>query len=113
MSEEERKEKHKPRIISIIALVVGIATFLCGLLIVPFTLCMVIVGPGFAMDIILMLLFGLALFSTVLFVPLAIIGLILSIVTLFIERDIYLRAAPLTLVLFGILLYPVCYVSLS
>jgi uncharacterized membrane protein len=55
----------------------------------------------------------LALFSTVLFVPLAIIGLILSIVTLFIERDIYLRAAPLTLVLFGILLYPVCYVSLS
>ena len=38
MSEEERKVIQKPRVISRIALVAGIVTFLCGLLIVPFAI---------------------------------------------------------------------------
>ncbi len=115
MSEEERKEeKQKPRIVSIIALIEGIATFVCGLFIVPFTLWFhMFPDPGIGIDVIWILLLGVALCSTLLFVPLAIIGLVLSIITLFVERDIYLRAAPLTLVLFGILLYPVCYASLN
>ena len=114
MSEEERKEKPKVRIVSIIALIVGIATFVCGLFIVPFTLWShMFPNLGMGIDVIWILLLAVALCSTVLFVPIAIIGLVLSIVTLFIERDIYLQAVPLTLVLFGILLYPVCYASLN
>jgi len=46
MSEEKKKEQNKAvRIISIIALVAGIAMFLCGLLIVPIPVLRVI-GSG-------------------------------------------------------------------
>ncbi|MDH4240619.1 MAG: hypothetical protein OEW48_13745 [Phycisphaerae bacterium] len=45
--------------------------------------------------------------------PIAAIGLVLSIVTLFIERNIYYRALPWAVILFGILLYVVCCASRS
>ena len=107
MSEEERKEKHEPKFTSIIALVLGIATFLSGLLIVPFTLCIVL--DAFSIASGSMFLEVLAFGATVLLAPFAIWGLILSIVSLFIERNIYFRLLPLAFVLFGIGLLILCF----
>lgn len=107
MSEEEKKVKHEPKFISLIALVAGIATLLCNLLIVPFILCLVIEGFSIASG--LMFLFAVAFGGTLLLAAFAIWGLILSVVTLFIERNIYFRLLPLALVLFGIGLWIMCF----
>jgi len=118
MSEEERKEQHKaPRIVSYIALVAGIATFLNGLLLVSITLwASIIPGAGGDFDFIGLILIVVAvesiIFSYYLW-PIAAIGLVLSIVALFIERNKYFRLLPLAFVLAGILLYAVCYALLN
>jgi hypothetical protein len=108
MSEEEKKETPKARIVSIIALIVSILTFMCGLLILILAGWAASTdiggGPG-GIDALWVLLFAGAVCSMVLIAP---IGLVLSILTLFIERNIYLRAAPLSYVLCGILMSVTC-----
>ena len=109
MSEEERKEKRKPRVISRIALVAGFATFLCGLLIVPAAGLMAFNSSAFKDEGITRLIAVVAYYSFVSFWYIKISGLILSIVALFIERNKYYRLLPLAFVLLGFLLYVVCY----
>jgi hypothetical protein len=111
---KERKEQHKAvRIISIIALIVGIATFLSGLLLVPFTLWFAIYpDAGHDLDLIGMLLTVVAVssFCVSFFLwPIAAIGLVLSIVALLIERNIHLRLLPLAFFIVGICFYAMFY----
>jgi hypothetical protein len=49
-----------------------------------------------------------AVYAMISFWPVAAIGLVLSIVTLFIERNVLLRLLPLGFIVAGILLYAVC-----
>ena len=110
MSEEERKEEYKPKVVSYFAFVAGIATFLCGLLTIPY-----IVFTGLTAIIPMLeakidegiteVFFGRAFVSVLLFWPIAIIGLILSIVTFCLEQDKRFRIRPLTLELAGIGFY--------
>ena len=107
MSEEKKKEQNKAvRIISIIALVAGIAMFLCGLLIVPIPVLRVI-GSGIP-D----LLSIAACYSLLLFRCIIIPALVLSLVTLLFERNKYYRWLPLAFVVAGILLYLSCYLCI-
>ncbi|MHC4692511.1 MAG: hypothetical protein ACYS67_07205 [Planctomycetota bacterium] len=106
MSEEEAKVKRKPRTISIIALIVGITTFLNLLLCLPFFLWVVIfkeADPEY--DFIGMLLGILSIFPGLALYPLIAISLVLSVVTLFIEREKSFRRLPLAFVLAVISLY--------
>lgn len=106
MSEEKRKVKHiAARIISHLSFVVSIVAFVFGSLIIPFALGSSFLSPGLSSDFISGLLITVALFLMVLFVPTFIIGLILSIVTLFIERDLYFRVRPFILVMAIILIF--------
>lgn len=106
MSEEKKKEKHKPRVISRLALLAGIVTFLFGIMLLPFAIVnsSALVSPGEPFmnfrAYFLCTVVGLSLFFLW---PLAAISLILSIITLFIERNERLRVIPLVLVLIGIL----------
>lgn len=109
MSEEKRKEKQEPRFTSIIALVVGIAAFLSGLLIVPAAGLMVLNPSAFKGEGITRLIAVVAYYSLVSFWYITIPALILSLVVLFIERNKYYRLLPLAFVLIGFLLYAVCY----
>ncbi|NIP23700.1 MAG: hypothetical protein GWN67_23710 [Phycisphaerae bacterium] len=113
MSEEERGECKAARIVSITALVIGIATFLSGLLLVPATLWFAIIpGAGGDFDFIGMLLtvVDVSSFCVSFFLwPIAAIGLVLSIISLFIERDIHLRLLPLTFFIVGICFYTMFY----
>ena len=112
MSEEERTEKRKPRTISHIALMYGIVAVLLGFLIVPYAFRDAIVysdGPGVEVIEIFLIV---AMFAMISFWPTAVIGLVLSIVTLFIERKLLFRLLPLAFVVAGILLYAVCSVRL-
>jgi hypothetical protein len=112
MSEEERK-KDIPiayRIISIIALFVGIATFLSGLLFVLALLWNRII-PGAGGDFVSLGMFlKLETFLSYVFWPSAVIGLVLSIVTLFVERNLCFRLLPLAFIIVGICLYELVYV---
>lgn len=101
MSEEEQG-KHKPRIISYIALIVGVATFLCGLLIAPFADWIALKSNG---DTYVHAALLIPFLSKVLFLPIVGIGLALSIVTLIIEQHERLRQLPWMFVLVGILIY--------
>ena len=110
MNEADRKEIDKSnRIVSIIALVIGIATFLCGLMVFICGVWSAITPFASDFDFIGMLLVFVALILLIVFWPFFAIGLILSIVTLFMERDMRFRLLPLVLVLFGLLLYALCY----
>lgn len=102
MSEEQHKSV---RIISRIALVAGIAIFLCGLLIVPIPVLRVIGLTAFRMEGIPDLLSIVASYSNLLFRCIIIPALILSLVTLLFERNKYYRWLPLVFVVAGILLY--------
>jgi len=118
MSEEEKKEiPITYRIISIIALFIGISTFLSGLLLVPAALWLAIFPfagqEGDVIGLIFVVLTIVPSLCRAFLWPIAAIGLVLSIITLFTERDIYYRALPWTFVLFGILLYIVCGALLS
>ena len=107
MSEEQRKEKRKPKAISRIALRAGIAMFLGGLLIFPFAYVYshALVSPDEPhANFFAYFMLNVTYPSFYFLWPLFGISLILSIVTLFIERDKRLRLLPLALVLFGILL---------
>jgi hypothetical protein len=107
---EEKINKHKSsRIISITALVIGIAAFMCGLLIVPAAGFMALNPSAFKGEGITRLIAVVAYYSLVSFWYITIPGLILSMVALFIERNKYYRFLPLPFVLIGILLYAVCY----
>lgn len=107
MSEEEKKEQRKARIISRIALLAGIVTFLFGIMLLPFAIVYssALVSPGEPFINFRAYFLSTVAYLSVLFLwPLFAVSLILSIVTLFIERDKRLRLLPLTLVLIGILL---------
>ena len=97
------------RIVSIIALVVGVATFGIALLCVPaalwFTISPIAGGDFDIIGLILLVVYVLSFCS---FLPPAAIGLVLSIVTLFIERNKCLRLLPLAFVLAGICLFAAC-----
>jgi hypothetical protein len=110
MSEEKRKEKHEPKFTSAIALIAGIVTFLLGLLMVPAILWLNIYPEaGHDFDFIGMFLVIVYVVSWLMFFPLVAIGLVLSIFTLFIGRNKYLRFLPLAFVLVGFLLYALSY----
>lgn len=112
MNEEERKEQHKAvRIISNIALIVGITTFLLGILLVPYTRLTVIYPSNVEPkpDAIWIFLIAAGLSSIKSFWFFTIIGMILSVVTFNIERDTCRRVLPLAFVLIGFLIYAVCY----
>jgi hypothetical protein len=111
MSEEEKKDiLITYRIISIIALFIGIATFLSGLMLVPATLWFAIIPPteGDVIGLLLSVLTFVPILCEIYLWPIAAIGLVLSIITLFTERNMYYRALPWNFLLFGILLYIVC-----
>lgn len=108
MNEEEKKETPKGyRIISIIALVLGIATSLCGLIVFIGTVRAAVTFPS-DFDIIGMFLMFVAVVALCAFWPVFAIGLTLSIVTLFIEREMRFRLLPLAFVIVG-----ACLISLS
>ena len=110
MGEEEKINKHKSsRIISITALAIGIATFMCGLLIVPAAGLMALNPSALKGEGITRLIAFVAYYSLVSFRYITIPGLILSMAALFIERNKYYRLLPLAFVLTGFLLYAVCY----
>lgn len=116
MSEEEGKEKPKvTRFISSMALVISIATFLLSLLIVPGILWITFYPEaGHDFDFIGMFLTAVAVLSIICMFrlwPIAVIGLVLSIVTLFIERNKYLRFLPLAFFIVGICFYTILFVS--
>jgi len=113
MSEKERKEQHKAvRIISYIALIVGVATLLCGLLMVPATV-LGAINPTAFMSERFDWLTNIAYYSGLLFNYIFTISCTLSIITLFIERNKYYRLLPLAFVLIGVLLYLMCYVIVT
>jgi hypothetical protein len=103
---EEKKEKRKPRIISRIALFAGIATLLCSFMTFPFAYFYsdALVSPDEPHDNFIAYFFLIVAYLSLFFLwPLFAISLILSIVTLFVERNERLRLLPLVLVLIGIL----------
>ncbi|MHC4641534.1 MAG: hypothetical protein ACYS32_07805 [Planctomycetota bacterium] len=107
---EEKKEIHKAaRIISRIALIAGVATFVSGLLVVPYAFCDALVSlPVRESDyhlIVQYLISSATKPAFAFFWLIAAISLNLSIAPLFIERDMRSRLLPLEFVLAGILLY--------
>lgn len=110
---KERKEQHKAvRIISYIALVTGVATFLCGILMVPAVGLYVINRTAFISERFDWLT-DMAWYSSRLFDYIVIPALILTIATLSIERNKYYQLLPGMFVLIGHLLYFVCYTILD
>lgn len=113
MSEEEKKEKCEPRVISRFALLVGIATFLSGLLLVPATLWFAIIPEaGGDLDFIGMFFTLMAVIPILAIYsvwPIVAIGMVLSIVALFIERNIYYRLLPIAFYIVGICFYAMGY----
>jgi len=107
MSEEKGKIRHiVTRIISIFALFIGIANLLCGLLIVLFTYWVIFCALEYFKYDFELIGDGLAYYAYLLFticLRIAAIGLPLSIVTLFVERNKCLRLLPLIFVLAGCL----------
>ncbi|KPL24566.1 MAG: hypothetical protein AMJ75_03450 [Phycisphaerae bacterium SM1_79] len=101
MSEEKRKEKHKPRTISIMALIIGITTLLSWMLLFSVSLwCQLYPNAGHEFDFIgkfLSVVAFLSIFYLSILWPLIIIGFVLSLVTLFIERNKNFRLLPLAL----------------
>jgi len=113
MSEQEKKETHKGvRIISYIALIVGVATLFCGLLMVP-AAGLGAINPTAFMSERFDLLADVAYYSGLSFKYIFAISWTLSIVTLFIERNKYYRLLPLAFVLIGVFLYLMCYVIVT
>jgi hypothetical protein len=115
MSEEEKKERPKAhRIISIISLCIGIPIFLSGLSMVLAVLWFCIIpGAGEDSDVTGMFLIIAAFLSFIyfwIFWPIPVIGLVLSIVTLFIERNMLLRLLPLAFSIVGICICAMFYV---
>jgi hypothetical protein len=84
---------------------------------VPFTLWMAIFPfagqEGDVIGIILMVIAFVPSLCKAFLWPIAVIGLVLSIITLFTERNIYYRALPWNFLLFGVLLYIVCWALLN
>ncbi len=111
MSAEEKKEQHKAvRIISIIALVVGIAVFLHSLLYVPPTIIILVrgsIGRGY-----LYMSYFVSFVSHLLFRFITIYAFVLSLVTLLFERKKYYRWLPFVFVVAGIIIYFSCYLLL-
>jgi len=107
VGEGERKEIHiVSRTISITALIIGIAAFLNGLLCIPFALwCTFYTEAGHDFDFIGKFLCVVSIFPFLIFYPLVAIGLVLSTLTLFIERQKLRRFLPLTFVLAVISLF--------
>jgi hypothetical protein len=117
MSEEERNEIHKAaRIISLIALIAGVVTFVWALLVVPYAFCDALVSlpvrePNYYV-IVRYLISSATIPAFAFFWFIAAISLNLSIAPLFIERDMRSRILPLALVMAGIILYKVCHILL-
>ncbi|MHC4113121.1 MAG: hypothetical protein ACYSUY_18760 [Planctomycetota bacterium] len=110
MSEEEKKEIPKAaRIISRIALVAGVATFVSSLLVVPYAFCEALVSlpvrEGDYHAIVRYLRSSATIPAFAFFWLIAAISLNLSIAPLFIEREMRSRLRPLILVVASILLY--------
>ena len=98
------------RTVSVIALIAGIATFLGGLMVYLASLWLVVYpDAGHDFDIIGMLLVIVAVCVWCSCMPVGPIALVLAIVTLFIERNIWLRLLPLAFVLAGICLFAASY----
>ncbi len=117
MSEEEKKEIHKAAIIiSRIALIAGVATFVCGLLVIPYAFYDALVYLPLSEPNYYVIVSHLRSSATIpafaFFWLIAAISLNLSIAPLFIERDERFRLLPLAFVLAGILLYEVCRILL-
>ena len=114
MSEEKRKEKHKPRKVTIIALFTSIVAFACGLVGLPLILRMLIFPDRtwFIDEITILYFIFVAMYPMFLLIPLAAISLVLSIITFFIEQDKRSRILPLAIVMVLILLYAACYAYL-
>lgn len=120
MSEEKRNtelyDNHQfsdaRRIVTFLAFVASGATFLSSLLILPLAEWFATVespgAPG-GIDIITLCFLGLAYYPMMYFWYFAIAGLVLSIVTIFIERDESFRWLPMAFVLVGLLLYALSY----
>jgi hypothetical protein len=100
-------EIQKPRVISRIARIAGIASLVGGFLIVPYVCSDAFVTSGDTLSELFLTHFMLlVIYSGPYFLwPLFAISLILSIFTLIIERNIFHRLRPLILVLTGIWLY--------
>ncbi|MHC4691234.1 MAG: hypothetical protein ACYS67_00740 [Planctomycetota bacterium] len=113
MSKEKIKEILKPEVVSRCALITGIVTFLSGLLMVPAILWINFYpDAGHEFDFIGMLLIGVAVLSIISIFrlwPLMVIGFLLSIVTLFIERNKYRRFLPFAFFIMGICFYAMYY----
>jgi len=112
MSEEETREKLEPRTLSIIAFIVGIASFLCMLMITTWFVWTNTVSPDGMYDVfdaIKVFRFILMFILFISYVLLVAIGLVLSIITLFIERNLYFQLLPFVYVVAGIGLCLVCY----
>ncbi len=97
------------RVVSVSALVLGVATFFVGLLLFLSSLWFRYPEAGHDFDFIGLFLVILYFLSWCLFLPLAPIALVVAIVTLFIERNICLRLLPLVFVLGGIGLFAASY----
>ncbi len=116
MSEEKGKIRHiVTRIISITALVIGTSAFGSGLVVVLTALWhRIIPGAGGDYDFIGLLLKDMVYLIIFCFGnfwrPIAIVGLVLSIVTLFIERNLILRLYPLGLLIVGLCILAAAYV---
>ena len=100
------------RAVSVIALMIGIATFLSGLFFVPLILWVSIIPfAGQEGDVIMLILLVVAflpILCTYLW-PIAAIGFVLSVVTLLIERNKYLRILPLAFIIVGGCFYAMFY----
>jgi hypothetical protein len=94
------------RVVSVIGLLAGITTLFAGFLVCLFPLWLAVYpGAGGEFDIIGMLLCAVGVCVFCCCMPVAPIALVLAIVTLFIERNIWLRLLPLAFVLAGICLF--------
>jgi hypothetical protein len=96
------------KVVSIIALVIGVVTFSIEFLCIPGTVWYRIF-PGFNEFHLIEEFLGLMAMVRILYFyylwPLIAIGLVLSIVALFIERDKCLRLLPLLFFLFGLIFF--------
>ena len=104
MSEEEKKEKRKPKVISYIAILTHVATIMACFVSVSMVLWSNKENADIATNIFLTDIDRIMR----VFWPIPLIGLVLSIITLYTERNERYRLLTQALGLFGIWLYASC-----